>query len=289
MGAGNRALDLLSQQFNGLIVVVDVGAADRFKDLPRLAPCAELHLVEPRQETTEPNQGGFARIVQHNVALAGAVGERTLHLTANGYASSMLPPNVDVIERWRPECILPVTGEVKLQCITLDDLAQRAGITTIDYLKLDTQGTELEIMRGGAETLTNTSVIRVEVEFIPLYQGQPLYGEVSSFLHEHGFDFIDFSDGERFGGPDRAKRIWADALFVRRGLRGSQLLKATAVLIELGYWTDAAWMMEDGGIDPNIVRQMPRLIKQVPDDMTRGAHRRTPKNFAKFLLGRLPR
>jgi len=95
---------------------------------------------------------------------------------------------------------------------------------------------------------------------------------------------VDFYDGEKFGGPDRPKRIWTDTLFARRGLSGDRLLKAAAVLMELGYWTDALWMMQDGGIDPALIDKM-----NLPRNRSRGAYPRTIKNLAKFLLGRLPR
>jgi FkbM family methyltransferase len=277
-------MDVICEQFDGPLIVIDVGAAGQFKDLPNIARHCELHLIEPRADTVNTSDAAYATVHHHDLALAGAAGERKLHLTANAYGSSMLYPNPSVVERWQADHLFGVVNEVTLSCITLDEFARQFGVPRIDYLKLDTQGTELEILRGGADVLERTSIVRTEVEFVELYEGQPLYDDVISDLNSRGFRFVDFYDGEKFGGPDRPKRIWADALFARRGLKGDRLLKAAAVMMQLGYWTDALWMMQDGGIDPALIHKL-----HLPRNTSRGAYPRTIKNLAKFLLGRLPR
>jgi FkbM family methyltransferase len=277
-------VDVICGQFNGPLIIVDVGAAGWFKDLPNVAPHCELHLIEPRRDAVQTPNTAYGRVFSHNVALGRADEERTLYLTVNSYACSMLRPNPIVVERWQADHLFRVIGEEKLSCITLDQFAGQAALKQIDYLKLDTQGTELEILRSGSEILEQTSVVRTEVEFVELYQGQPLFDDVASDLHARGFRLVDFYESDKFGGPDRPKRIWSDALFARRELRGDRLLKAAAVLMELGYWTDALWMMQDRGVDQELIDKM-----NLPRNKSRGAYPRTIKNLAKFLLGRLQR
>jgi FkbM family methyltransferase len=277
-------LDAISEQFEGPLIVLDIGAAGIFKDLRSIASKCEIHLLEPRDHVVQTSDGAYGKVVRHNTALAGEAGERTLFVTENGYSSSMLRPNKAIVDRWDAEDIFRIAKEVKLQCVTLDAFVRQAAISRIDYLKIDTQGTELEIFRGGAGILDHTSIVRTEVEFAELYENQPLFDDVASYLNSRGFRFVDFYDGEKFGGPDRPKRIWSDAIFARRGLTGDPLLKAAAVLIELGYWTDAIWMMQDGGFSEEKIDLM-----NLPQDTSRGAYPRTIKNLARFLLGRLNR
>nr|WP_244567251.1 FkbM family methyltransferase [Escherichia coli] len=49
-------------------------------------------------------------------------------------------------------------------------------------LKIDTQGSELNILVGGEQVLNNTLCIQLEVSFIPLYEGQPSFGEIDVYL-----------------------------------------------------------------------------------------------------------
>ena len=54
----------------------------------------------------------------------------------------------------------------------------------IDFLKLDTQGNELNIIKSIGSKISNVSVIKTEVEMIPMYKNQPLFHDVSSFLYQ---------------------------------------------------------------------------------------------------------
>ena len=70
-------------------------------------------------------------------------------------------------------------------------------------------------MRNAVATLTGTVVIDCEVEFVPMYRGQPLFGDIQCFLREQGFmlhKFIDV-DGRAFRRSSTKARwlrqIWA--------------------------------------------------------------------------------
>ena len=77
---------------------------------------------------------------------------------------------------------------------TLDNVFQkstlegRVEVINPDFVKLDTQGTELYILKGMQHTLTRSIFsVEVEVEFIEMYQDQPLFNEVDSFMRERRF------------------------------------------------------------------------------------------------------
>jgi Methyltransferase FkbM domain len=55
-------------------------------------------------------------------------------------------------------------------------------INNVDAIKLDTQGSELDILRGATHVLPTVSLIDIEVEFNELYDGQPLFCDVDRFL-----------------------------------------------------------------------------------------------------------
>src|SRR5206468_7179825 len=78
-------------------------------------------------------------------------------------------------------------GTTKIQVTTLDEWSASAGISNVDFLKLDTQGAELDILRGGERVLASVRALEVEVEFNPIYLNQPLFGDIDRFLRDRGF------------------------------------------------------------------------------------------------------
>ena len=84
--------------------------------------------------------------------------------------------------------LFPIWGTVKQQIpVTtrkLDDIAQ---IAHLDFLKMDFQGAEREVLAHGRAKLADAVVIQTEVSFVPMYQGQPVFGEIDLALRELGF------------------------------------------------------------------------------------------------------
>jgi len=77
-----------------------------------------------------------------------------------------------------------VLREIPVTTYRLDDIA---AIETIDYLKMDVQGSELAILRNAANHLKSVVAIQTEISFVPLYQGQPGFGEIDRELRTAGF------------------------------------------------------------------------------------------------------
>jgi len=79
-------------------------------------------------------------------------------------------------------------------------------------LKLDTQGYELEILKGSQKSLAGMEVILVEVNLIDIHQNVPLLAEITHWLNEKGWAAYDICDLTR-RPLDQA--LWqADFLFV---------------------------------------------------------------------------
>jgi hypothetical protein len=70
-----------------------------------------------------------------------------------------------------------------IQTDTLDNIAFR----NFDLIKLDTQGSELEILRGGLKTLANAKAVIIETSILQYNENSPLQPEVISFMTEYGF------------------------------------------------------------------------------------------------------
>lgn len=72
------------------------------------------------------------------------------------------------------------TREVSIQVRRLDDLEM--DIVGPLFVKIDVQGFELEVLRGGIESIRNASAVVVEVSAMPLYAGAPTFDDIYGFL-----------------------------------------------------------------------------------------------------------
>jgi hypothetical protein len=98
----------------------------------------------------------------------------------------------------------------------LDTLAPRIlKDTDRAALKIDVQGYEMQVLKGALETLARVQVIEAEICLTALYQNQSLPGELITFLHEAGFDFVSLEKGDI--DPATGHVLWIDGIFVRRG------------------------------------------------------------------------
>ena len=91
-------------------------------------------------------------------------------------------------------------------------------IQRVDFIKLDTQGSKLSILKGSTETLGKVYGPEIEVEFIKLYQGQALFGNIVDFLAPLGFEFIDFTNlcrWQRHRYDNLGQCVFGNALFLK--------------------------------------------------------------------------
>jgi FkbM family methyltransferase len=173
------------------IVVIDIGCRWGFADSwSRLGAASRIFGFDPdadechRLAERYKGQPGIELIP---VALGAAPGSGTLHITKNPGCSSVFPPATDAVEEHPALDIERVVRTEEIELTTLDLWAAERGLTEADFVKLDTQGSELAILRGGARLLGSVQVVEVEVEFNALYDGAALFGDIDRFLREHGF------------------------------------------------------------------------------------------------------
>ncbi len=80
---------------------------------------------------------------------------------------------------------------VDIEMFTLDEVLVEKAITNADFIKLDVQGFELEVLKGAVNCLKNAEVVLMEVSLIEINKGAPLIHEVMSFMTERGFVCYD--------------------------------------------------------------------------------------------------
>jgi FkbM family methyltransferase len=98
--------------------------------------------------------------------------------------------------------------------LTIDEIVASSNADAPQFLKMDVQGYEFEVLLGAKSTLSKIEVILAEVNFIDIHKGVHLVGDVVSILSESGFVAYDICGLHR-RPLDRA--LWqADFVFVQR-------------------------------------------------------------------------
>jgi FkbM family methyltransferase len=100
-----------------------------------------------------------------------------------------------------------ILRSVEIETKRMDDIPMDA----IDFLKMDIQGAELMVLQNAIEKLKDVLVIHIEVNFIPFYENQPLFGDIDLFLRSQGFIFHKFSEMHQ----TQSQMYWADAVYIR--------------------------------------------------------------------------
>ena len=82
-----------------------------------------------------------------------------------------------------------------------DETRRDADDTTFEVIKMDTQGSELDIMKGGKNLCKRASIIKLEVSLVELNEGAPVYDEVVGLMEDFGFE-ERMSIGEHYEGDE---------------------------------------------------------------------------------------
>lgn len=151
------------------------------------------------------------RAFAHKLALGADTGEAALEVNAFTAASSTFPPT------HLHEAAFPVTGgsrRIELaEMATLDSWAVAHAVDRVDVLKIDVQGGELAVIRGGSETLQRTSLVVVELSLAELYEGAPRLPQVVDALGEVELEFVDLFGELR--DPRNGRLLQLDGVFAR--------------------------------------------------------------------------
>jgi len=100
----------------------------------------------------------------------------------------------------------------KRKCVTLSTLL--GSPEGFDLIKMDVQGAELDVIRGGLPIVINSRYLLLELQTHNYNLGAPHFEEVVAFLHGHGFGVVDIVDLMYSGD----KLIQVDVLFRNKNL-----------------------------------------------------------------------
>lgn len=144
---------------------------------PDASECARLNtqVVPDNHETYVP------------LGLGRSSRTATLYVTQEPACSSLYEPDPTVVPYFKDMESLVVKKKLEVPLVPLDDWWEKSGKPSIEFIKIDTQGSELDVLSGGKNCLAQVLGVEVEVEFNTMYRDQPLFSDVDIFLRQQGF------------------------------------------------------------------------------------------------------
>ncbi len=236
-------------------------------------------------------QGVSARIIDK------AVWEKEdrlyFYFTRSPASSSLLKPNFSLLSNFTLKEKFELTGETSVEVDTLDKfLADER--ENINFLKIDTQGTSFNILKGAQSSLADVFGIEVEAEFSPVYENESLFPDIDSFLQKRDYVLVDLrptywrrADSEDIAGT-KGQLMYADLVYLmdpeklaaKLGEAASEdakrelLLKAVTCCASynlrdwmINYLAAAQPHFGSGTFDEamNLIRRGDSLLSRVPD------------------------
>lgn len=144
--------------------------------------------------------GGALECTYYSTGLWSAPGTRAFYLTSAAGGSSLYAPNYPLTDRLKlqdPSNILLLRDAMKIDrsfdvpVDALDNIVRQHGLRPIDFIKLNIQGAELEVLRGATETLKPVLGLQMEIAFAESYVGRPLFSDLDPVARAAGFTFFD--------------------------------------------------------------------------------------------------
>lgn len=192
-------------------IVFDVGVGNGTPWLYAAFPHAHFVLLEPQSRFEPVLKDICSRMnAEYHLVGVGATDEyRPIYNLLNSpTGSSFLKPNAENEARWGSS----EKSTETLHIVPLDTYATRQGPF---FLKIDTEGFELEVLRGATEVLRQTDVVLLEAAVSARQADEPGLIEVGAFMQQQGFALIDFPTLTQKSKD--GSLLYVDAAFARPG------------------------------------------------------------------------
>ena len=202
------------------MLIIDIGAAsgDSPVFFSKNFPECKIIGFEPIPESfalARDKTAKIASIELRNLALYDHPGEMDFHITTNKVSSSLNAPDHTVSSSSGAGLFDNI--EIKKVKVSTLDL-ELQGTKEILLIKLDTQGSELGVLKGGVATLKRTNFVISEMNNHDDYKNASKYYEVDAFLRANNFILADIIVAHRSDG----RVIEYDAIYMNRKLLNSQ-------------------------------------------------------------------
>ena len=182
----------------GINLIIDVGANTGIygKEIRDTGYHGKIVSFEPLADAfkkLKENTVADSKWSIYNFALGAENMRQSINISANSHSSSILQISD---AHTQAETRASYIGKQDIEIKTLDSIYDEIkGSAKEVFLKIDTQGFELNVLNGAINSLPFIHTIQLEMSLRPLYAGQPLYTDLMDFLHANDYKLIDIEPG----------------------------------------------------------------------------------------------
>jgi FkbM family methyltransferase len=176
------------------------------------------------------------------VALHRSRARRTFYITSTPPSCGFYKPDQGFFSRIPNERSVQVLRTVEIETTDFDSFAREQGVGPVDFMKLDVEGAELDVLMGAEKSLSEDILgVSVEVAFYPFHEHRPVFRDLDAFLWSKGFALFDL-ECVRY-----ARKILSPFLFhpAPGSTREGQVIWGQAI-----YFRDAAASLKASGKAP---------------------------------------
>lgn len=206
----------------GINTIIDVGAhtGEFALMIHEVIPHASLYSFEPLGDAYRELEKNLASVPQSQAfhcALGDENAEIQMHRNEFTDSSSLLEM-ADLHKQ-----AFPFTARETLERVAvkrLDDVVENLSLKDNILVKIDTQGYEDRVIRGGEKLISRARLLIVEVSFQTLYEGQPLFEQIYDLFRQRGFRYmgnLDMGMGSlpQLSNPLDGSILQANAIFLK--------------------------------------------------------------------------
>jgi FkbM family methyltransferase len=198
------------------LIIYDIGAShgsytSAFAKMGRVRQVVAFEPIPSVFQDLDRKMAGYPHVTCLNLALGDTDGPSTFHQSAFSYSSSMLPME----ELHKTE--FPQSAQstaITVQVARLDEVVAERNLPPPHFVKMDVQGFEDRVIRGGEKTLRNAKYCMLEMSLFRLYEGAPLFDDLYRVVRDLGFHLVGVVD-QVTGASGQMLQI--DAVFQRDG------------------------------------------------------------------------
>jgi FkbM family methyltransferase len=189
--------------------------------------------LEPTIYSFEPDPDSFDILTSKslsgvkcfNIALASKEGESTFFRNKISHTNSLFRVNVNSKDsigvtnakaKGDDEYFNDFNSEIKVKTTTLDTFQKNHSLGIVDLIKIDVQGAECEVLKGGSKFLLNARILIIEISFFDYYENQTSFLDVESLISPLNFRL--FSISEISNNPMNGRTDWVEAIYVNKNL-----------------------------------------------------------------------